>query len=317
MKLPATVSIDLDDLWAYRRSFGLAEGRESLLPLAVPRFVQLMDEAGLVGTAFIVGRDAARPSLQPWLRGLIEAGHEPGNHSWEHATQIEAWPPGRQQGDLQRAHDAIVAATGVAPSGFRGPAFSVSPALLGAVQAMGYRYDSSTFPNRLAGLARRWQERRARELGRELRLPAQAHGAAHRLPLQPYVWKLPAGELVEVPVTTLPGLRLPIHGTYLQHLADRSPLAARGYAAVALRACRAARVAPHLLLHATDFVGSDDAVDAAFLPGMRRPWRDKRALLRALLRRLAEHFAPTPIGRFVDGLPQPALPRRAPEPRRP
>jgi len=304
-RLAATVSIDLDDLWAYRRSFGLPGAGPSLLPMALPRFLQFMAGQGLRGTAFIVGQDAPRPELAPLWRRLAAAGHEPGNHSWQHAGDLQAWPAARQQADLRRAHEAIAQATGVAPCGFRGPAFRVSASLLASVQALGYRYDSSTFPNALAALARRWQQRRAAALGQPVRLAAGAHGAmpgSGRLPLAPYTWQLPGGPLVEVPITTLPGLRLPLHGTYLQHLADLSPAAARAYAALALRTCQAAGVAPHLLLHATDFVGSDDGLDTAFLPGMSRPWRDKVALLTAVVQRLRGAFDAQPLAAYVQGL---------------
>ena len=299
---PATLSIDLDDLWSYRRSFGLPEAdAPSLLPLAVPRMLEWMHTRGLHCTAFIVGRDAERAEHAPWLQALAAAGHEPGNHSFGHATDIESWAPERQQADLARAHAAITAACGVAPRGFRGPSFRASASLLHAVQAMGYGYDASTFPNALAALARRWQRRQARALGSAIELADDAYGsrATQRLPLTAYRWALDAGPLLELPVTTLPLLRWPMHGTYLQHLADRSVPLARAYAAGAAALCAYSGVAPHMLLHATDFIGADDGLPVDFLPGMRRPWRDKLALMGHLLGALQSRFELMPMGRFA------------------
>ena len=319
-RLAATLSIDLDDLWAYRRSFGMDEGDgASLLPTAVPRFITFMQRHGISGSAFVVGRDAALPAVKPLLRALQAAGHEIGNHSFEHAGDIEAWPAERQTADLRRAHDLIADATGGhAPQGFRAPSFRLSPTLLRSVAAVGYRYDSSSFPSSLAALARRWQQRRARALGQAVDLPSDAHGGASRgQPLSPYRWDLGAGPgaapLIEVPVTTLPALRLPLHGTYLQHLADTSPLAARSYARLSMAACAAAGVAPHLLLHATDFIGADDGLPTAFLPGMRRGHRDKLALLDVAVGALRARFDAMPLIRYVQQLPA-SLPLRTPMP---
>lgn len=313
MALAATLSLDLDDLWAYRASFGLPAAAASLLPLAIARYLRLMGDHGLQGTVFVVGRDAERPALKPLLAELASAGHELGNHSHAHAADLQAWPAARQRDDLARAHAAIAAAGGRAPVGFRGPAFQASAGLLQTVQALGYRYDSSMFPNALAGLARRWQARRARALGSAVQPAAGAHGAGavHRLPLAPWAWDLPGGGLVEVPITTLPGLRLPLHGTYLQHLADHSPATARAFLRGALALCAARGVAPHYLLHATDFVGCEDGFEVGFLPGMRRPWRAKVALLDRLLGHLRKRFAPTTLAHYVARIgPADSLPRR-------
>lgn len=287
--LPATISIDLDDLWAYRRSFGHADAdaAPSLWPLAVPRFAGLMQRLGVPGTVFVVGRDALEPVKASLLRELASAGHEIGNHSFDHHPQLHRWPAERQHDDLRRAHDAIVAACGVAPLGFRAPSFLLSPSLLDTVQRLGYRYDSSAFSNALAGVARRWQARRA------VGAPSadEGHGQPQRWPLKPFDWQLSNGQqLLELPVTSLPLLRLPLHGSYLQHLADLASSVARAYAAAAVLACRHSGTPLHLLLHASDFIGADDGLPVQFLPGMRRPWRAKLALLEGLLQRTRSHF---------------------------
>src|SRR5205085_1999247 len=48
--------------------------------------------------------------------------------------------------DLRSADAAIAEAVGARPVGFRAPGYTLSPALLQAVAAQGYRYDSSVFP---------------------------------------------------------------------------------------------------------------------------------------------------------------------------
>lgn len=316
----ATVSIDLDEAWAYRASFGLADDGTRLLPTALPRFAETMHGLGAAGTAFVVGRDAS--AISPQLRELVAAGHEIGNHSWQHDALLVQADAETALADLARAHAAIEEAAGVAPRGFRGPSFAVSAALLDAVSRLGYAYDSSVFPNALAPLARRWQARRSRSRGRGP-APVASHGAATpawRTPLVPFEWLLPRGtRLLELPVTTLPLARVPMHGTYLQHLADRSEAAALAYAGAAFALCAARGVAPHLLLHGTDFVGADEAAGLHFLPGMRRPGAAKTRFVQQVLALLRRRFEPTTMAAFARRLQEPplaALTARRPVPAR-
>ena len=66
----------------------------------------------LVGTRVLAAPDATRR--------LAEAGHVLGNHSHEHG--MAAWPSlGTYLGDLDRCSEAIVAASGRAPTAFRAP----------------------------------------------------------------------------------------------------------------------------------------------------------------------------------------------------
>ena len=86
--------------------------------------------------------------------------------------------------------------------------------------------------------------------------------------MKPYRWKLPDGELLEVPVTTLPILRVPIHLSYVLYLSTFSPWLARTYFAGALRLCRATGVEPSILLHPLDFLSGSDVPTLRFFPAM-------------------------------------------------
>ena len=76
--------------------------------------------------------------------------------------------------------------------------------------------------------------------------------------------------LLELPVTTLPGLQVPIHVSYLLMLVGvlaRSRPAL--YFDAALRLCRLAGVEPSILLHPLDLLSGDDVAGPAFFPGMQ------------------------------------------------
>ena len=97
---------------------------------------------GLRITFFIVGRDAAVAAHHGPLRAVVAAGHELGNHSFEHEPWLHRYTPEQLASEIGNAEDAIVAATGHRPVGFRGPGFSWSPTLFEVLVDRGYIYDA-------------------------------------------------------------------------------------------------------------------------------------------------------------------------------
>ena len=99
-------------------------------------------------------------------------------------------------------------------------------------------------------------------------------------PIVPYLWEMDDGEeLLEVPVTTMPVFKVPIHVTYLFYLARISPPISRRYFSTALAMCRWMGVEPSLLLHSLDFLGKEDVAGLEFFPGMDLSGETKRELL--------------------------------------
>jgi hypothetical protein len=94
-------------------------------------------------------------------------------------------------------------------------------------------------------------------------------------PLRPYRWKFAEGSLLEIPVTTLPLFRVPIHLSYVLYLSTFSQSLARAYFEIALRFCRLASVEPSILLHPLDFLGAEDVPSLAFFPAMRLTAEEK------------------------------------------
>jgi hypothetical protein len=114
-------------------------------------------------------------------------------------------------------------------------------------------------------------------------------------PLRPYTWSLSRGTLLEIPVTTIPLVRTPLHLTYLSFLAGVSPAAALAYFKSGLTACRIAGVEPSLLLHPLDFIGGDELPVLARFPGMGLASRAKNELLDRVLTAYRAHFDVVPM----------------------
>ena len=301
MKPRASVSLDLDNLWSYLKTHGDAGWDEypSYLAVVVPRALAVLAEFDLRITWFVVGRDAADPANHAVLRRIPAAGHEVGNHSFDHEPWLHLYSEQAIDDELGRTEAAIRTATGVTPTGFRGPGFSFSPTLLSVLARRGYGYDASTFPTFLGPLARLYYFATATGLSAaERQKRAKLFGTVWEgfRPLAPYTWRTPAGPLLEIPVTTMPLTRLPVHLSYLLFLDGFSRPLARCYLRLALGLCRMAGVGPSFLLHPLDFLGCDDTTRLAFFPAMRRPSADKLAFVREVLAALTTRFTCGPVG---------------------
>ena len=291
----ASVSLDLDNLWSYMKTHGDPgwESRPSYLDVFLPPVLDALDRLGLRITFFIVGVDAARPENAAALRTVTARGHEVGNHSFEHEPWLHRYPRERLEREIADAEEAIAAATGQRPVGFRGPGFSWSADLFEILVDRGYRFDASTLPTFLGPLARAYYFWTAR-LSPEERAERAALFGTVRDGLRPnkaYRWKL-RGErrLLEIPVTTFPGIRTPFHLSYLLYLSRVSEPLMLAYLGSAATACRVTGTQPSFLLHPLDLLGGDQAPALAFFPGMDLTGERKRELFHRVLTRLGRSF---------------------------
>lgn len=268
----ASLSLDLDNQWSYMKTHGDQgwESHPSYLDAVVPRILAFLAARRHTITFFIVGQDAALEKNRTALASISAAGHEIGNHSFRHEPWLHLYTAAELEQELRQAEDAIESATGVRPRGFRGPGFSLSEGTLETLQRRGYDYDATVFPNLLNPLARAYLFSTSKLTPEEKEQRSALFGTwkdAFR-PVKPFQWKLSAGRLLEIPVTTLPGLKVPMHLSYLIYLAKFSRIAARTYLRFALGACRVTGTQPSLLLHPLDFMGREDCAELAFFPGM-------------------------------------------------
>jgi hypothetical protein len=121
-------------------------------------------------------------------------------------------------------------------------------------------------------------------------------------PLRPYHLATREGRLLEIPVTTLPGLRTPFHLSYVLWLSRVSPGAARSYFRNALRLCRALAVEPSILVHPLDLLGGDEVEGLEFFPAMDLPGAVKRARVAAYLDDLVDRFRVETLGAYTTML---------------
>ena len=308
MKRPASISLDLDNLWAYMRAHGLPGWRDfpSYLPQVVPKIIESLRGLDLQLTVFVVGQDAELEENQEFIRALVQAGHGIGNHSFLHEPWMHRYSKDEIANEIDKAHRAIEKVSGIRPSGFRGPGFSVSNDLLDELCRRGYRYDASLFPTFIGPLARAAYFRTAdlTAAEREERKKQFGNFRDGFKSIKPFLWKCGDGELLEVPVTTIPVLRSPMHLTYVHFLAQASPFIARTYFSFALLMCRLFRVPPSLLLHPLDFLAADELPELECFPGLGSNSDDKRGLTLWCLKRFTESFEVRSLDDFAADISQ-------------
>lgn len=292
----ASVSLNLDNLWTYLKTHGdpAWEARPSFLRAFVPLALDVCDAAGIRVTFFVIGLDAEREENAEVLQAITRRGHEIANHSFEH----DPWPVGQTRAqladDVARAEEAIVRVTGQRPVGFRGPAYSWSPALLEVLEQRGYAYDASAMPTYLGPLARAYFFRTSRLNARERARRGALFGTFRDglRPVAPYWWLLGEGRaLLEIPITTLPAIKTPFHLSYLLYMSRFSEWAALAYLRLAVAACRLTGIEPSFILHPLDLLGSDQVPELKFFPGMDLTGERKRSFCLKALAVLSESFS--------------------------
>jgi peptidoglycan/xylan/chitin deacetylase (PgdA/CDA1 family) len=290
----ASISVDLDNKWSYLKVRGESSWVDfpGYLDTVVPRIVRFLDERDLLTTFFVVGQDASLRVNQEPIAMLAEEGHEIGNHSFHHEPWLHLYSQSQLEDEFDRSEYAIERVTGMRPVGFRGPGFSCCRRVLQLLMRRGYLYDGSTFATSLGPVARAYYMLNARFSKAQMEERKELFGsfsdAFQRN--KPFVWTNNEDRLVEIPVTTMPLTRFPIHVSYLNYLATMSVLLARTYFWKAITLCRLTGTTPSLLLHPTDFLSEEDVTEMAFFPGMTTRAHKKMELLSECLEMMSKHY---------------------------
>jgi len=110
----------------------------------LPRVLALLDRKGVTGTFFIPARNMEL--YQKDLEPIHKAGHEIGNHGYEHEPPEQLRrSPAKEAALLEKAQSVFRSALGFAPVGYRSPAWDMSRRTPQLLEQAGFLYDSSLF----------------------------------------------------------------------------------------------------------------------------------------------------------------------------
>lgn len=288
----AAVSVDLDEIDNYTAIFGisgdLALPTSPIYDKAVPRLAALFAELDIPATFFAIGRDLKRRDNALRLRALAQAGHEIANHSLNHLYDLSRRDAATQRNEVIGGADAIEAATGVRPTGFRAPGYTINDGLFEVLKKARVAYDSSVFPCPAYYLAKAAAISLIKLRGSESRSIVD-HPRVLSAPADPYRIGTPYSQrgegLVELPigVTGDKTLRLPYIGTSIVLAGERG--------ARLLSQLASERDFVNLELHGIDLSDADDDGLRALVPfqqDLRRSAAQKRAALVAAISELKQ-----------------------------
>lgn len=236
-KRVCSVSIDIDTLACYAGIHGLAPTPTGPMPSdapadaiythAMPRFLDMFAQYGIRATLFVIGRDIGQSKHADILKRAVDEGHELANHSYNHSYRLTQMSESGISLEVSQGAEAIesLLPQGEKVRGFRCPGYNTTPSVLKVLREQGYRYDSSVFPCPPYYLAKATIIGMLALRGRPSR---SIVGSPQVLlsPNRPYIpGENPHREargaknhghseaLWELPMSVLPGVRLPMIGT--------------------------------------------------------------------------------------------------------
>ncbi|GAB4232658.1 MAG: polysaccharide deacetylase family protein [Chlamydiales bacterium] len=304
--LKLSLSLDLDNLWCYLKMRGDDTWKKfpSYYSHFIPQALDYFDALDLKLTFFIVGKDASQSENHDLLKEIVKRGHDIANHSFSHDPTMQYFTKEDIEADILQAEEAIYAATGVRTDGFRGPGFCFNQTICEVLTKHNYLYDSSLFPTIISPLARLYYHYKA-SLSQESQSQSKAlYGNLRdgfRSP-KDHVLNCAQGNIYELPVTTMPFLKLPFHQSYLFYLYQKSPKIMSLYLSTAISLCRFSRTEPNFLLHPTDILGYESVPELKFFPGMKLPTEQKKEVLNQIISEFKKHFYIVTMKEKVKGI---------------
>ena len=317
MKPIASLSLDLDNKWSYMKTHGDAgwETFPTYLDVVVPRSLKFLRDRNLNITYFIVGQDADLEKNHESIAQISAANHEIGNHSFRHEPWLHLYSKQELIEEFERTENALEKITGKLPKGFRGPGYSLSPTVLEVLAERNYEYDCSTLPTFIAPLARAYYFFKSPEMSdeeREKRKKLFGKFSDGFQSLKPYKWQIGEKSLVEIPVTTLPIFKTPIHASYVIYLSTFSRSLAKMYWRTALEMCKMTGTQLSLLLHPLDFLSGEDAPELKFFPAMNLPIEKKLEFVSEILESFTNKFEVVNMQKHAESVRLAEIPTRQP-----
>ena len=281
------VSVDLDEIPNYFAIHGLSAPQgaaQSLVyDVAIDRVRALAAELSIPLTLFAIGSDLARPAAAKKLREASDSGTEVANHSLDHRYDLVRLSRADIRRQIEEGANAVEYATGVRPTGFRAPGYTITDEVFDVLIELGVDYDSSVFPCPAYWTAKAAAITLIALRGRTSRSIIDTPTVL-MAPPRPYrvgrpYWRR-GGRVLEFPVQVTRGTRLPVIGTTLTLW---GPRVARHLA----RMCVGEPMV-NLELHGIDVLDADDGLESlrAHQPDVRVPKARKLEALRAAIEEL-------------------------------
>ena len=265
----AALSVDVEFFShtpAYRSAVGTTDQTAVGLE-GIGFLLDAFDDVGGTGTFFTVSEIA---ESHPDTVATIATQHELGSHTHTHRHLSELKPAERRT-ELADSKRSLETTSGEPVVGFRAPSFDFTEDHFELLADTGYTYDSSIIPCRsIPG----WYGGQY-----EFQQPIPASSVSARAPKT----------LAEVPVAVMPGLRLPLTGTWLRFFGVR-------YTLLGMKQLARRGITPVLYVHPWELV---ELPTVEGVPS-RVYWRTGDYMRRAVRRILNTGFEFVPVGQLAE-----------------
>lgn len=296
-----SVSVDLDHESDYATVYGIhsfTPKGEYLYLQGLPRILKLLDEFKAKATFFVVGRDVGNRKRLRVLRAILEQGHEISNHTYSHYHNFHKLDSKMKSEEIEKAHEAVWRHLRYKMVGFRAPGYNIDSETLRILKKLGYWYDSSVHPtiaHPLLRLALYWKTRERASLA------SMGPLSVITAPLEPYRCALTSigkvdqhSQLIEIPITVFPRLRLPLFGTI--HLA----LGSGCFLLLSPLLQRMSTI--NFEMHGIDLADKPSGNFSWFArhPGMRKTARDRGRIYREILNWFSQGYQFAPLKTITE-----------------
>lgn len=265
----AALSVDVEffsHLPAYRNAVGTTD-RTAVGHEGIEFLLDAFADAGATGTFFTLSEIA---DSHPETVATIAGQHELGSHTHSH-RHLSTLTPIERRTELAESKRLLEITGGESVVGFRAPSFDFAEDHFDLLADTGYDYDSSVVACRsIPG----WYGGQY-----ELQQPAPASTVSARAP----------ETLAEVPLAVMPGLRLPLTGTWIRFFGVR-------YTLLGMKLLARRGVAPVLYIHPWEMV---DLPPIKGVPS-RVYWRTGDYMRRAVRRILESAFEFVPVRKLAE-----------------
>lgn len=216
------ISIDLDNAWIYEREYSTpASGRyEDLYEQAGPAMLEAFRRRGVKATFYVIGEELGRSSCRDFCLQAVREGHELANHTFSHPADLYRLSYEEKEREIRRCSDAIEELINQPVVGFRAPGYYLDDEIIEILIQQNFQYDSSVLPsfiNLLMGafIALRSGKAPDKVFGR------RRFGFVSKNIARIHSRRDPERFLYEIPISSLPFVRTPVHSTFIFLLGDR------------------------------------------------------------------------------------------------
>ena len=247
------IQIDLDGSWVLLKSLGypFTLDQDEIYERALPQFLELFSKHDVKATFFVNAADLSVPRKKHLIQQIIQEGHEIANHGYAHCYLNQLNIHERRE-EIQKSTQLLNDLVGRQVKGFRAPGYYADRGVISLLEEQGYQYDCSVFPSSIIFLIKLWEKWNTGKVTTPL--PIMDSLLA---PLRPYtisqknLYKrgFVDRSLLEIPVTTLPFLRLPLNFSY-------GVILGKYYLSGVLSLTRCFNVPMSYVFHLLDMVGT-------------------------------------------------------------